>query len=1087
MQRLIQFALSRRRTVTVCTLLMVVLGALSMFEIPVDILPASDRPAVEILTFYRGMPADDVASSITVRMERWTGTVGGIQRQESRSILGASVVRNYFRPGVNPASVLSQSTSLALADMPNLPPGTLPPVIMPFDPAGTMPICLVALESNTVGQAILYDVGRYEVRNMIMGLQGTNAPIVAGGMNRVVLAYLDRTKLQARNLSPLDVMTALDNYNQFLPSGGVNLGDVEYMLGSNSLYTKIDAMRDIPIRQQANEFDFLGDVATPSDSHLIQETLVRVNGRRQVYIPVFKQPTASTLSVVDELKKALPNMPQRLTHPDTKLDLVMDQSVYVRESIRSLILETILGAVLCSLVILLFLGQLRMTGIAILMIPLALLTCIAALYYCGYTINVMTLAGMALAIGPLVDLAIVVLENTYRHLKSGATPDKAALDGASEIVLPEIVATFSTLLVLAPLALLPGAGQYLFRPLSAAVAFTMLAGMLLALSFVPSRCGIWLKPIVKSPDAATNLQDSAGPQRRSRRHWLRYALDWLDGRIEALVGSYASGLRRIISRPWIVLGFAALLLGFAVFGLTYLRREFFPTVDAGAFEMTVRAQTGTKLVVTERRIAQMEQLIRRTLKDDVQLIIDEIGVRPDWSAGYTPNAGPMDAAMKIQLTPERIHSTEEAVELVRQAVHADPQVADLEVAFDASGIVGRALNEGQATPITVRVTGRDMQLAHDVASRILRAVESVDGVVDPRIVQRLDYPQYKIDVDREKARTLGFTQEEVMKNVIAAMCSSIQFNKNNFWIDPVTKNQYYVGVQYPEKDIQSLDSVLNVPLTSPHQSEPVPLGNLVSIRPSTMAAEVKHDNLQTAIELTMNIAGRDLGHVADDVQRVIDRFGKSTGSGKWAAYDPHASDPTKAVAGIQISLSGEFDRMRETFWNFGSGILLALIFVYCLMVMLLDSYVVPLVILAAVPVGLIGVVPVLYLSGTAAQYPELARGHLHDRHYCGQHGFAGRFRAVLATRWELAGRRGDWCRPQASPSRGDDRTGRLFRLAADGVGHGAWQRGKRAARPRGSWRAGRRPAGNADYRSNALRTGRTKSARARFVRLRHRF
>lgn len=958
MTALVRFALARPRTITVSALIIVILGVLSAKTIPVDILPVYNSPAVEVLTFYRGMPAGEVASSITNRMERWTGGVGGMKRQESRSILGASMVRNYFHQTVDANAALAQVTSLALADMPNLPPGTLPPVILPFDPTATVPVCIVALDSPSQGQAVLYDVARYEVRNMIMGVPGSNAPVVAGGMNRVILAYLDRIKMQARKLSPLDVMKALDEYNVFLPSGHAIFGQQDYMIGSNSLYSAVDAMGDIPIRRGDDQFDFLGDVATPTDSHLIQETMVRVNGRRQVYIPVFKQHGASTLSVVDGLRKALPDMPSRLTHPDTKLELVMDQSVYVRQSIRSLIVEAGLGAVLCSLVILLFLGQLSMTAIAVLLIPLALLASIMVLYYTDETINVMTLAGMALAIGPLVDLAIVVLENTHRHLRTATTAAQAALSGASEIVMPEVVATFSTLLVLAPLALIPGEGQFLFRPMALAVTYTMIAGLILALSFVPARAAKWLRP-------------AGAPPSRWRLPIVSRGLGWFDARVERAIGWYARKLRWIISHSFIVLGTAVVLLGVAAVGCLLLRREFFPQVDAGAFEVYVRAQSGTQLDTTEKRVAGVEQLIHDKLGSDVRLIADELGTRADWSAAYTPNTAPMDAVMKVQLADDRQRTTPQAVSLLRRSLKADPKLADLDVAFNASGIVGSALNEGRPTPINIRVSGTDVTLAHDIASRMLPEIQRIDGVVDPRIVQRLDYPQFLVNVDRAKARSLGFTQQDVMKNVIAALNSSVQFNKRNFWIDPVTKNQYYVGVQYPEKDIQSLTTMLNIPLTSEDQQTPVPLGNLVSLSPTTVPSEITHSNLETVIDLALNIEGRDLGHVADDVEQVVARFGQSDGATTWTAYRPKAGGEKQLVRGTKIHMSGEFERMRDTFRNFAGGIVLALVLIYFLMVMLLDSYLVPLVILAAVPIGLVGVVPVLLLSGTAISVQSL--------------------------------------------------------------------------------------------------------------------
>ena len=493
MQKLIELALNRPRTVTVGILSVLVLGVMCVARIPIDILPVFNSPAVQVLTYYSGMPAESIANGITNPMERMTGQSAGMKRQESRSILGASIVRNYFREDVDPNGALTQVNSLALSEIPNLPPGTLPPVVLPYDPTATVPACLVAVDSKKYGESTLYDVGRFEVRNFIMNSPGANAPVVFGGKIRAILAEVDPIKLESRNLSLRNVLDQLAEFNLFLPTGDAKFGRLDYAIDSNAMYKVPERMQDIPLRTTLGDTSFLGDVATVRDTHLIQMCKVRVNGRPEVYIPVFRQAGASTLDVVDSLKKALPEMEPKLTRPGIELKMVMDQSVYVRQSIRSLITEGVLGAVLCSLVILLFLGEWRMTAIAVLTIPIAVMAGVMGLYFTGNTINVMTLAGLALAIGPMVDSAIICLENTHRYMESGSSPADAALHGASEVAMPELVASLCTLLVLAPLALMPGMGQFLFRPLAMAVAFAMGSAYLLSRSFVPSRAALWLK------------------------------------------------------------------------------------------------------------------------------------------------------------------------------------------------------------------------------------------------------------------------------------------------------------------------------------------------------------------------------------------------------------------------------------------------------------------------------------------------------------------------------------------------------------------------------------------------------------------
>ncbi len=518
MRGLIRFALMNPWAITVFALALVLFGVLSLFMIPIDILPAYGTPAVQVMTFYGGMPPEDVQADITHRMERWTGMAPGISRQESRSILGCSIVRNYFHEGVDRGEALSQSISMAQSEIPNLPPGTLPPVVMSFDPTSMTPVCLVALQSQSADEATLYDVGRYEVRSQVMTIQGAVSPVVFGGKIRAVMMYLDRAKMQARGLAPTDVMTAVANSNVFLPTGEAILGDTDYFLSSNSLFADVEDMGAIPLRTEHGNRAYVRDVAKPTDAALIQTTIVRVDGRKAAYIPVMRSLGASTLSVVKQLKGRLGDIEAKLSRGDINLEVIMDQSVYVSTSIRALATEGVLGAVLCSLVILLFLGRWRMTAIAVLTIPIAVLAAIALLYVTGNTINVMTLSGLSMAIGPMVDSAIISLENIDRHLERGAPLRRAALDGPAEVALPELVASLSTLMVLAPLALMPSSGQFLFKPMALAVGFAMGTAYIMSRTFVPSRAAGWLRE--PSHDAEDEEDEDADEDGEDRRGWV---------------------------------------------------------------------------------------------------------------------------------------------------------------------------------------------------------------------------------------------------------------------------------------------------------------------------------------------------------------------------------------------------------------------------------------------------------------------------------------------------------------------------------------------------------------------------------------
>ncbi|CAN5438744.1 efflux RND transporter permease subunit [soil metagenome] len=975
MNGLLRFSLRNPRAITVLTFTIVLAGAISLAVIPADILPVYRSPAVQALTFYNGMAATSVESGITARMERGIGQSAGTIRQESRSLRGVSIVRNFYSDDIDPSGALTQVNSLATVTIPTLPPGTLPPVIMPYDPTSSTPVCLVALNSKTQGESVLYDTARYQVRMMVMASRGANAPVVYGGKIRTILAYLDRNGLQSHGLSPVDVMQALDRFNLFIPAGGAKFGTMDYTLDSNAMYDTVERMGEVPIRTDSDgRTVLLKDVARPTDAAAIQTSVVRVDGRRQVYIPVYRQAGSSTLSVVNTLKNGLPDMKARLTTPDVDLKVVMDQSVYVGNAIESLVEEGVLGAILCSMVILVFLGEWRMTLIAVISIPVAVLGAIACLFVAGQTVNLMTLAGLALAIGPLVDTAIVVLENTHRHLGLGAKPHEAAYLGAKEVGLPVLAASLCTLLVLLPLTLMPGLGPFLFRPLFFAVAFAMILAFGLSQTFVPARCAAWLrahghKPIESHTFDYEHKNEHENPKPKSRLG--RLFARW-ESVLDAGIAAYVRLLNVVLRARYLVIGIAFGLLAVVIVVLgPRLRREFFPEVDAGSFEIFMRAPTGTRIEETEERMSRAEQFVKDKLGHDLELVISEIGLTADWSSAFTPNAGPMDAVMKVQLKTERTKSAQEYVEILRKGFAGEAQFNDLEIAFDAGGMVRAAMNEGKSTPLNVRITAKNMKKARLLAERMLAEVKGINGVVDARIIQRLDYPQYMLEIDQAKASDLGLNQADIMQNVVTALNSSIQFNKKNFWIDPKSSNQYYVGVQYPEADMTSIESLLDIPITGLKQKSPIPLRNLVKVPLPRVKvpAEINHTNLQATMDLTMGVGGRDLGHVAADVNKVLAKYGQARADGGWTPFDPEQAD--KIMEGSRILLTGEYQKMQDTFRFQAMGMAGAVLLIYFLMVALFRSYVTPLVVLSAVPIGVIGVVLVLYCTSTALNIQSL--------------------------------------------------------------------------------------------------------------------
>jgi CzcA family heavy metal efflux pump len=903
-----------------------VVGLISVAALPVDILPAFKTPAVEVLTFYAGMPASSIEKTITNRLERWVNQAPGVRLVESRSLPGVSVVKSYFRADVDPNAALTLTNSLALGTLPNLPPNTLPPVVLPFDPTGALPLGILTVSNPTLDEAKVKDLARIEVRNSLGVVSGAVAPVVVGGQDRTVLVYLDPERLQARDLSPLDVVKALQEGNLMVTPGTAYFGDNQVLLDTNLMVSRVEELNDFPVRISAGRNVLLRDIGHAEDAHTIQTSRVRINGRRQVYVPIYRQSGASTLAVTDGIRRQLPAIEQRLP-TGTKLDFVMDQSDYVRKSIRSLIEEGLVGAVLVGIMIFLFLGNFRMTIIAGLSMPLAILGAIIGLKATGQTINVMTLGGLFLAIGPLVDNAIVVLENTHRHRNLGQNSARAALDGTSEVTIPVVVATCATCLVLAPLALMPGLGGFLFLPLALAVGLAMGASLILSCTFVPALCATMLRG------------GHAGATGLLSRIWR--AFDWLLAKATQV---YDRMLRAALRRRAFVL--LAVLGLFLVSLALYPRigREFFPQVDAGQITVSVRAPSNLRLDATERRIVDVEQVIERLIPvAERSTIVSEIGLNPDWSAAYTPNAGQQDTTIRIQLTERRRHSAQEYAVRLRHSFAAEGRFADLQFSFDTGGMVSTALNFGAASPIIAQITGGSFEQQLDLARLVRATAAGIPGSADARVAQRGDAPYLILDIDRQKAASVGLSARDVMMQVVAAMNSSTSINRN-FWIDVKSGNQYFVAVQYPEDPNRTIEDLQNVLASGTNQSTPVPLGNLIEIRSSSAAVELNHADLRRVVDVTVNTEGRDLGGVADEIKaRLADLV---------------------VPSGMTLELKGEYERMQESFGSLGFGLGLAAILVYLLMVPLFRSFVSPLVIIFTVPLGLIGVLTTLWLTKT---------------------------------------------------------------------------------------------------------------------------
>ena len=935
---MVKAALKNPHAVIVLALAILVVGLTAIVKLPTDILPTFKTPAVQIVTFYPGMPAEVMEKDIMTRLERWTGQSNGIARQEAKAMIGVCVVKDFFREDVDPNTAMSQVTSLAMSDLFYLPPGTIPPMVMPFDPTATIPLCLISVSSPQFDETKLYDVAYFDLRNRLQSITGVIAPAVYGGRLRRILAYVDPLKAQARGMSPLDVINSVRDFNVMIPTGNAKFGALDYQINANGMVPAVAQLNDLPLRVGNGPPTYVRDVAKVEDSHQIQTNIVRVQGKRQVYIPIYRQPGANTIAVVEGIKAQLKPILERIK--GINLDVVMDQSVYVRQAIRNLVQEAALGFLLAAAMVFIFLGSARPTGIVLVALPLAVLGSLIGLYFTRQTLNVMTLGGIAVVIGLLIDESIVVLENTARHLELGASPREAALIGASEVMRPLTIVTITISVVFFPIVFMGGIGKFLFMPLALAVIFAIWTSRLLASTFVPVSAARFFTRTAKTNSPSPQSSPSERGEREASGE------DWSEW-FERVRARYSGALDRVLQMRRLVLGATAALFILSMFIFKLIGTELFPQTDAGQFAVKVRATTGLRVEKTEELVTQVEKAIGAVIPEkERKMIVSNIGILLDWPAAYTPNSGPQDAFVLVQLAQHHARSTFFYVDELRKKL--PQQFPGIEFNFDTGGMLSAALNGGLPAPINIQVEGNKLEVAHEIAEKIKRHAETVRGAVDVRIQQRLDAPQINIDIDRVKAAQVGLTQEEVVKNIVTALNSSINFAPS-FWIDEKNGNHYFIGAQYRENDIQSINTILDIPITGKNQTTPVTLRTFGKFSRGTAYSEINHLNITRVTDVFVNVRGRDVGSVVGDIERYVDNI---------------KNDRAQVPEGYSIQMRGEVKTMHESFTSLGFGFLLAIVLVYLVMIVEFRSFLDPFIVMFAVPLGLIGVAWMLFLTHT---------------------------------------------------------------------------------------------------------------------------
>jgi multidrug efflux pump subunit AcrB len=940
------FAVRNPYFIVVLCLIIAVVGVTSLVRMPVDMFPSMNIPVVVVATFYSGMPPEQIETDITSRFERFFTLGAGIEHIESRSLPGVSVIKVYFQPGTNPDSAVTTISNLAMAQLRRLPPGTLPPVVLKFD-ASSLPVCLVTFKGEGLDETQLRDLAQFQVRNQIASVPGASVPQPFGGKYRQIMVYADPYKLEAHQLSLMDVVRSVNDSNLILPAGDVQIGPLDYNIYTNSQLRTVKEIDQLPIKMVHQSPVRIADIGYAEDGHEIQTNIVRVDGQRSVYVPVLKQGgDTNTIAVVDGIKESvlrLFDVPKELV---TKV--VFDQSLFVKTAIETLLHEGGIGLVLTSIMILIFLGSMRATLAVFFSIPLSALAAFIALSLGGGSINSMVLGGLALAFSRLIDNSVVVLENIYRHLELGETPEEAAVKGGREVALPVLSATLTTVVVFFPVTFLYGVSKFLFSALALAVALSLFASFAVAMTVVPLFCACFIKAPAHHGTPASEQPVSVD---RARRKWSladRFNI-WFNARFESSLKLYDRLVGLALRRPVVTLvsfGFL-FLLSLAIFPLLGL--SFFPRTDAGQFVINLKAPPGTRLSVTESEVAKVEALVRRVVSPkDLGMIVSNIGATPDFSAIYTTNSAMHTAFVQVSLKEEHGVGSYTYMAQVKQRI--EKELPELTAYFQSGGLVDAVLNLGLPAPIDVQVAGSNMEDAYATALKLSSRIQKIHGVADVFIPQDIDYPALQLDVERTRASEMGLDQEEVVDNVITALTSD-QMIAPSFWIDPITGNDYMLTVQYPEDQVKTLADLKAIPLRSTNNTESTRLDMISSVHRIKSPTEVDHYQLRRTIDIYVRPLHEGLGKIANSIDAIIDQ--------------------TRVPEGLTVTLRGMVQGMRASFTSFTLGLGLAVVLLFLILVAQFQSFVDPFIILLAVPPGLTGVMLILWLSGTTLNVMSL--------------------------------------------------------------------------------------------------------------------
>lgn len=963
---IVRLALRRPYTFVVAALLVGVFGVLTIFRMSTDVLPAVDIPVVSVVWQYNGLPPQEVERRIVTVIERaMTTTVNDIEHIESNSISGYGVIKIYFQPTVKIEQAVAQVTSINQTLVRAMPPGTGPPLILQYS-ASNVPILQAVVSSDVLPESELFDQAQNFIRTPLATVQGAQVLLPSGGKSRAIMVDLNLPAMYARNVSPADVSTAINQQNVILPTGTAKLGSTEYNVQLNSSPDTVEELNNLPVKVVNGRTVFMRDIANVRDGFAVQQNIVRVDGKRAALLPILKSAGASTLEIVKRVRNKIPQIKAGLPE-GLNVSLLFDQSVFVRESVKGVLVEGAIAACLTGLMILVFLGSLRSTLIVTISIPLAILVSILCLAALGYTLNLMTLGGLALAVGILVDDATVEIENIHRNLAEGKPLRKAILDGAQQIAVPAFVATTAICIVFTPVVFISGAARFLFVPLALAVVFAVAASYLLSRTIVPTMVLYLLKDeqdLYKEGDH--EAQEGALKKLGKVQGVIWKFHEKFEVHFERFRDRYKNTLTQVIgARKPVLIGFMV-WLAVSLCLVPFLGRDFFPRVDAGQIRLHVRAPAGSRIEETERRFGQIETLIRHTIPaGEVEMILSNMGLPPggvNQAIGDGSTISTSDGEILVALKEGNHGPTEGYVRQLRRKLRQE--FPDITFFFQSADIVGQTLNFGLASPIDVQVSGpnrnadKNLALARDLMTRIAR----IPGAADVHLAQILDAPQLKVNVDRNRAAQAGLTQRDVAQGLLISLSGSAQ-SAPNFWLNPQNGVNYQITVQTPQYQIQTLDDLMRTPIvpsgqgtgrqTDASATAPQILENLTQVSRSETPVNVSHYNVQPTYNVQASLENRDLGGVAGEIEKIIEQAQK------------------KAPKGTQITLRGQVESMNASYLGLGLGLVFAVVLVYALMVINFQSWIDPLIIICALPGALSGIVWMLFVTQTTLSIPAL--------------------------------------------------------------------------------------------------------------------